>query len=375
MTRFAIPATPRQLTPEWLTQVLTAGGVLRGGSVIAADWERVGEDYGFTGLVGRLELRYDGVEGDPPSSLVAKLPLARGAAVSGHRAQQERDPELRARYYDRAAKEVRFYREIGASFAPEHYHAAADDKAQQVVLLLEDLTGGRQGDVLRGCSVEDARLVLRELASFHACWWRERAPTAAFPRTSRPPQTRQERFSDRADLFLERYGARLPPEACKLIDRLRKDLGRVATTLDDGAQTLVHGDLHLDNLIFDARGARSVTVLDWQTVAVGHPAWDVALFLYGSVAPEDRRAAEGVLLEEYAAMLHTYGVRGYSADDARRDCRLALLLLVAGTINGIASLDPTELSERERALHEAVFDDDRLVTALLDHGEAALAAA
>ena len=74
-------------------------------------------------------------------------------------------------------------------------------------------------------------------------------------------------------------------------------------------------DLHLDNLIFDARGGRSVVVLDWQTVSVGAPARDLAPFLFGSLSPEDRRISERVLLDRYAELLAAYGVRGYSRED------------------------------------------------------------
>jgi hypothetical protein len=92
--------------------------VLRWGSVTEAEWERVGQDYGFTGLVGRVRLRYDGADFDPPTSLIAKLPMAQADVVSGYRARQERDPSLARRYYERCAREERFYREIGAAFAP-----------------------------------------------------------------------------------------------------------------------------------------------------------------------------------------------------------------------------------------------------------------
>jgi hypothetical protein len=131
-------------------------------------------------------------------------------------------------------------------------------------------------------------------------------------------------------------------------------------------------DLHLDNLIFDARGGRSVVVLDWQTVSVGAPARDLAPFLFGSLSPEDRRISERVLLDRYAELLAAYGVRGYSREDLGLDCRLALLALLAGTIVWIGSLDADELSERERALQDAAIADGRLTTALLDHDVGAL---
>jgi hypothetical protein len=93
----------------------------------------------------------------------------------------------------------------------------------------------------------------------------------------------------------------------------------------------------------------------------------LALFLFGSLGPEDRRLAEDALLDRYAALLAAHGVRSYSRENLRLDCRLALLALFAGTIIGIASLKPDELSDRERALQDAAITDRRLTTALLDH--------
>ena len=265
--------------------------------MIAAGWERVGEEYGFTGLVRRLELRYDGV--DKKSAFVARREAAAGARLRPSPVTGRSRSVIRSggrRYYERAAKEVRFYREIGASCAPELYHAAADDEAQQVVLLLEDLTGGRQGDVLRGCSVEDAGLVLRELASFHARWWGERAPTDCVPadeqacrRPGRSASTTTPTSSWSGTATASR------PKPADLIDRLRTDSrprrnGARRRPSDAGPRRPAPGQPQSSTL-----GVRDpVTVLDWQTVAVGPPClWIFALFLYGSLAPDDRRAAEG----------------------------------------------------------------------------------
>jgi hypothetical protein len=364
-TQPPVPESPRELTPEWLTAALTQAGVLRSGAVTNADWERVGQEYGFTGLIGRVRLRYEGAAGDPPASLIAKLPMATGDVASGYRARQERDPSLRQRYYDRCVNEVRFYREIGAPFAPECYYSAFDDTDRRVVLLLEDVAG-RQGDVLDGCSIEEAALVIEELAPFHARWWGERAPADSFPRSSGDPRARQERYARRATTFLARHGDGLPPGVRTVVELLRSRLARVVVGLDEGPQTLTHADLHLDNLIFDG-GDRSVVVLDWQTTCVGAPAWDLVLFLFGSLAPEARRTAERALLDRYAELVTTHGVRGYSGDGLRRDCRLALLALFAGTIVGIGSLEADEMLERERALQQAVIADGRLMSAVLDH--------
>jgi hypothetical protein len=362
-----VPETPDELTPAWLTAALAETGVLRHGAVATADWERVGEEYGFTGLVAHVRLQYEGAKGDVPRSLIAKLPMAQGSVVSGHRVRQQRDPTLARRYYERCMREERFYREVGATFAPALYYSAVDDVRRRVVLLLEDLTTGRQGDVLHGCSIEDAALVIEEIAPFHARWWDERAPVRAFPRAGGDHDARQKRYAGQVDLFLERYGDALPAAARSVLDRLRSRLAGVLAALAAGPHTLIHADLHLDNIIFDARrNDRSAVVLDWQTAAVGSPAWDVALFLFGSLSIEDRRAAEAMLLDRYATLIAKHGVRNYGVDDLRHACRLALVAVLAGTVGWLTSLDANELSDRERALQEAVLADGRLFAALLD---------
>lgn len=359
------------MTPEWLTAALTETGVLRTGRVVAAPWERVGQEYGFTGVVGRVSPRYADEDGEPPASLIVKLPMAHDESVSGFRTLQERDPALMRTYFERSAREVRFYRQIPVGFAPRLYYAASDEEARRVVLLLED-AGGRQGDVLEGCSIDDAVVVIEQLGPFHARWWGERVPKHAFPYAGRDPRARQERYDTQAERFLERYADSLPQPVAAVVTRLRSRLGRVAEALYERPETLIHGDLHLDNLMFAPRGERYVTVLDWQTVCAGPPAWDVAFFLCGSLSMDDRRVAEAELLERYVTLLAAHGVSGYCFDDLRRDCGRALLVLLAGTVGMLATADPAALTARERAIHEAAFGDGRLVAALLDHEVAAL---
>lgn len=370
-----IPETAEHLTPEWLTAALTAAGVLRRGRVSSARWQRIGQEHGFTGVVGRVELGYENEDGNPPASLIAKLPMARDDAVSGYRALQESDPDSIDRYYERCAREERFYLEIAVAFAPRRYYSAVDDVSRRVVLLLEDLSSGRQGDVLHGCSVDEAALVIKELAPFHARYLGERAITLGFPRWGGDPQARQTRYEGHVDRFLKEYGDSLPRDVCSIIDRLRSRLAAVARALCARRHALIHADLHLDNLIFDARGGgRSVVVLDWQTVSVGSPAWDLALFLVGSLSVEDRRGAEAELLDQYVTLLSAHGVRGYSVDELRLEFGLALLVLLAGTVGWLTTPDRDELTARERALQHAALTDGRLIAALVDHEVGALLA-
>jgi Phosphotransferase enzyme family len=373
LARLPIPAGPDDVTPEWLTAALGEGGVLPSSRVADAKWERVGADYGFTGLVARVHLGYNGGAGEQPGSLIAKLPMAETADMSGYRAVQERDPVAMRRYYERAAREVRFYREVGAAFAPTMYYADSDDGNRRVVLLLEDLSGGRQGDGLAGCSIADAVHVMEVLAPFHARWWGERASRLNFPRARGDLRGRQERYAQQAELFLAQYGDALTAAVIEIISGLRFRLAAVAEALYSGPETLIHADLHLDNMIFDPPGdPRSVIVLDWQTVSVGPPASDLRFFLSDSLSVEDRRAAETTLFKRYATLLAANGVRNYSVEELRSDCGRALLLLLAGTIGWLMNMSGDDLTVRERALQNAAITDGRLVAALLDYNAGAL---
>ncbi len=87
---------------------------------------------------------------------------------------------------------------------------------------------------------------------------------------------------------------------------------------------VLHGDYRLDNLLFDPDGA-DVVAVDWQTLAVGPPARDLAYFLGTSLTVDDRRAAERELVAEYHAALCARGVSGYDARQCFDDYRLGQL--------------------------------------------------
>jgi aminoglycoside phosphotransferase (APT) family kinase protein len=156
-----------------------------------------------------------------------------------------------------------------------------------------------------------------------------------FAPTRAAPAARQERYARLLELFLDRHGDALSPDVLRIARRLGSRLGAVAEKLHGGCKTLIRGDLHLDNLIFDpARDDRPVVILDWQIASVGPPASEVALLICDSLGVEERRARETDLLDRYLTLLFEHGVRDYSATDLHTDCELALLLILAGTSGG-----------------------------------------
>merc|ERR1712146_584968 len=73
------------------------------------------------------------------------------------------------------------------------------------------------------------------------------------------------------------------------------------------ATTLIHGDMHLGNMVFDAaKLGEEPILLDWQFFGSGGPALDVAYFFLMSLAPDP--LLEERLLQCYCDAVHAAGV-------------------------------------------------------------------
>jgi aminoglycoside/choline kinase family phosphotransferase len=376
-----IPATPSDITPDWLTAALREVGTTKHGVVTHVSARIIGEEQGFTGVVARLRVTYDAPEPDAPATLIAKFPLAERASASSYSAAQAADPAQTRRFQQRCAREAAFYRLLDtgslSAVAPRCYAALVDLDAGWLLLLLEDLAGGEAGDALRGCSVAQARAVIAAIAEVHARWW-ERPQLAEIdwlPQWASDPAASAVRYRAQLGPVLERYGARIPQAVRKLALALAAGdrYAAVLTALHGPPTSLIHADLHLDNVLFTSDATPSARIIDWQSVARGVGALDVALFVTGALSVADRRASEGTLLDAYLRLLHEAGVAGFSAARLLDDYQLTLLWQLAGNIGWLARVDLAALAGRERALVEAIFEPGRLFAALEDHHDELLA--
>ncbi|KAI6216991.1 hypothetical protein M3Y99_01787600 [Aphelenchoides fujianensis] len=66
-----------------------------------------------------------------------------------------------------------------------------------------------------------------------------------------------------------------------------------------GGPTLCHGDLHPNNLMIDKKTGKIVAFIDWQTVFVGSPLFDLALFLVYNCDGEIRRAVQRQAVDRF----------------------------------------------------------------------------
>ncbi len=343
----SIPALVEDLTPGWITSVLP-------GTVTAVRSEPVGT--GQIGTCHRLFLTGD----DVPATLLAKLP----AVDPGAR-------ELLAGVY---RTEARFYTEVAPTVAirvPACHHAAWSETSGEFVLLLEDLAPATQGDQLAGCSVEEARDAVVNLAGLHGPRWDDPTLLTIEGLTANDAgdaRVLAELYGPATEIFLDGLGDLLAPEDHGTL----RDCVAVteAWSLARSERVgLVHGDYRLDNLLFPPGGGPS-TAVDWQTLSLGLPARDLAYVLGTGLVVDDRRAHERDLVASYHAALEGYGVASYPLELAWDDYRFAMLQGPLVSVFGCAYGTRTERGDRMFAAMVT-----RACAAIRDLGTIALASA
>lgn len=335
-----IADTPQALTPEWLTQVL--GDHLDGVSVIDAATTPLGTGQMCDSV--RISLTYDGPTRFP-ATLVAKLPAAD---------ETSRNTAMMLRNY---VKEVSFYRELVGDLTirtPHVHYADIDDTGVRFVLLMQDMAPAEQGDQLAGCTPETAQAALGELVGLHAPRWNDEALKTYPWLYVDPEQGRSMSLSMLPMLwsgFQDRYAERLSDEVRTAGPRLFDNIaGYIADA--GGPKTVVHGDYRLDNLLLGPR-PDDVTVVDWQTIALGTAGADVAYFIGAGLLADSRRDHEDGLVRGYYDALVAAGVRDFTFDELWRDYRRGSW---AGVVMAVGASMLVERTDRGDDMFMAMAD-------------------
>jgi len=352
------PIAPEELTAEWLTSALRAGGAIAHARVESFGSERIGEGAGFVGQLARITPTYDRREPSAPGALIAKFPSA--------------DPMTRqfVASYGLYRCEVNFYRHIAGSVSlrtARCFASEMNDDDSEFVLLLEDLaSSGRIGDQVEGCGLEDARLALTELARFHASWWQRPEldalvwlPLAVdLGRTSLEQQ-----YPLGWQASLDRYAHTMSPALRDAAPTLNQRVLATFDRFEEAPLTIMHGDFRLDNMFFGRPGSGyALAVLDWQISNRGWGMYDVGYFLSSNLPTERRRAHEASLVRAYHDALVEHGVSGYSWERCWDDYVTTMILYLANLIGNVPSLDTT--NERGARLFDLMFE--RVAAAAVD---------
>jgi hypothetical protein len=237
---------------------------------------------------------------------------------------------------DRSGREHRFYSDV----APSHEHPSMVGSlkgSERIVLLLEDLTALRSGDILVGATPDEALHAVTALGGIHARHW-GRGPMgwpAAAPRW-------RGTTIEVVHAFLERY----PHDwALQTLTRLPTAVESQRAVLSSAPLTLVHADAHLDNWMFDSNRA---VLIDWETARMAPGVIDLVRFLMEGVTTETRRASQDELIT------HWRRTTGCADLDTRRWLRAAVWWTLDAMLPHHATVDLTALPPRMRVVHQQV---------------------
>jgi hypothetical protein len=306
--------SPDDVTSDWLSEVLSAAGVLDTAQVVGFDAEDIG-----TGQVGanvRFTLRYDVDDATAPGSVVGKFAA---------RDDVSRATGIATLTYE---TEVAFYRDLAATVdvsRPVCYFQSIEPGTADVVLLLEDMAPAVPGDQIAGCGLAQAELAVDEAARLHGPRWGDPTLTEhawlAAGLDGGPGVAQLYQFT--WPQFVDRYRETLDPGAEEVGETLAAKIDDWVTR-DPGPLTLTHGDYRLDNMLFGPRtipASRPLTIVDWQTVRLGCGTTDVSYFLGAGLDPASRRAHEHELVGRYHQALEAYGVADYPFERCWEDYR------------------------------------------------------
>lgn len=290
-----VPSSPDEVTVGWVRACL--GRTPRGG---AQGIERIGEGFGLSSAILRVRLEGD----ERPDSVVVKL-------WSTEDPSGDRETRVLSSFGDRLGPRV-----------PACLHAGVDVPHRRAVLVLEDFRDVEQGDCLRDVGVRPAQGLARAYAALHGRWWGSPELSSAgwLPRS---PWLTLDRdwFEARRELFMQRFPVALDEPTQELLDMLRDLYPTAAARLGRAADTLLHDDVHLDNVLFDRTTGEPI-LLDWARAARGPGVLDVAELLM-AVAPGATEQA----LTAYRTALSAAAAP--ATDRADFDGQLAAAMLVS----------------------------------------------
>ncbi|WP_193173489.1 oxidoreductase family protein [Nisaea nitritireducens] len=311
----AAPTSVEQITTEWLKECLMSSGQTGAERLIGFTAEPVGTP-GMTSVVHVLSLSYEGDAGGAPTKLAAKFSL-------------DLEPVKQALSSNRGyEREFLFYKHFGADAGiptPLCYWASYDATETRCGLLLEYLDGTCSSNRFIGTSSEIEPIIDR-LAAFHARWWNKADGHAGLIPAFAPYLV---------DLILEKlesslrnikahHRARVGDTLVELVEFWLSHAHEISELERAKPQTLCHGDLHREQILFPASPGGPLNIIDWQMAGSDSAALDLSFLLSGGLRPEDRSRNEVAFIERYYASLTDSGVDDYSMEELMGSYRVSI---------------------------------------------------
>lgn len=307
-----------QVTPGWLTVVLSRSDALTHGEVVYFDVESGRGNWSANAI---LKLQYgENARGTLPQRLFLKMV----------------DADLEDEFF--GVSEVTYYTRdyVGVDDAPiiRCYHAAFSEEQKRYHLLLDDLSEGFVEAADKMPTLEYGLALAEGLATLHARWWGAQRLAEAEAAIHDAAHIR--RFvaiaEPGAGHIIEQFSAELEPHWPELMSELYARHPRVIIdrTADDNGFTIIHGDVGHNNILVPRNGDRPVYIIDRQPFDWSLTTWlgiyDLAYAMVLDWEIETRRRLEMPVLWRYHQQLIDKGIEGYPWERLYGDYRLSVAM-------------------------------------------------
>ena len=334
----AIP-TLEEVTAEWLSGRLCASGHT---DAEVTDFRHAPVGTGQFGDSVRFFLEYARPRPTYPATIVGKFPSPDA---------RTRTMAVTVRAYSR---EVGFYNHLRSRVGiptPHCHHAAVRGYGPEFVLLMEDMHPAIQGDQIIGCDPSLARDIVLALVGLHGATWRDTSLTELewlnFDDPAEVHNAIHAFFQAVLPEFLDRHRDELSAGHKNLFQRLADTPGFPISPPTGDVFCAIHQDYRLDNLLIDTtRDPAAITVVDWQSLSVGHPLMDVSYFLGGNLRVDDRRAGEERIVRDYHRALCDSGVADFGWAECWEAYRQASFFGFATAVFASMGVARTERGDR-----------------------------
>jgi len=324
------------VTPAWLQSVFQHAGV-DAPRISIVGVEPIG--HGNLSETVRANITYNSNAEKAISSVVCKLTSGIPGAVDI------------AGLQDVYAREVAVYRLFGNAAplnVPRAFLASASSDGRALNLVLEDLSRRTSlGNQLEGCRPAEAKAVVTEFAKLHVAYWKDpgvaQAPWLLGRRNGAAAV--DETFKAGAQIFRQRFTGRMDE---RYLDGMDRFIGHASewTKANVGAETLIHGEARIDNVLIEQTAQGPVAwLIDWQFADLGSPMFDTAYFLAGSLSSIDRKACERDLIALHQEMIARKDA-SYTLDRALEDYARALPFALFTTVGAATVVPPGDHADR-----------------------------
>ncbi|KAI1088693.1 kinase-like domain-containing protein [Rostrohypoxylon terebratum] len=310
-----LPVTPQEITAEWCTKILGHG----------VKTLTIVKEIHTTASKLLVDLVYE--DGNDAGEVPAHICIKGGF----NKAFTDKYPELLWTY----RREAEFYFYVGPIIKmnlPKIWYCGTDTISGQGLAVMDNLTlqGCSFGDPLQPWPIERVRAGVEQLAILHAKTWGAkeedlpwlagdkamgRNPLQAMVSSLLQPESWEVRFK----------GSAAPPLPKSIANRER--LERAFKTMwaaeNPKLRCVIHGDSHIGNTFIAADGRPGF--IDWQASHAGVNIQDLAYFITGVMAIEDRRRHEVDMVQHYLLALHQNGGPRLEKDDVWHDYRKHIL--------------------------------------------------